>query len=136
MAAAIQAEQKDAALQDDRVSRKRRYVTALERRLGARFLDGLCTFKGSYSRLRRAPPRPGDLKESDRDVGSVAARVSMFANMNDHEAVDLFEPNPNPDRSRSRSRSRSPIASSSPSPSPNQAVELFRAIDGPPLFDG
>ena len=75
-------------------------MTAIEKRLGARFVDGLCKFKGSYSRFRRAPPKPGDLKESDRDVGSVAARVSMFANMNDHEAV-----------------------------------ELFRELDGPPLFD-
>ena len=75
-------------------------MAAIEKRLGARFVDGLCKFKGSYSRFRRAPPKPGDLKESDRDVGSVAARVSMFANMNDHEAV-----------------------------------ELFRELDGPPLFD-
>ena len=67
-------------------------MAAIEKRLGARFVDGLCKFKGSYSRFRRAPPKPGDLKESDRDVGSVAARVSMFANMNDHEAVELFEP--------------------------------------------
>ena len=75
-------------------------MAAIEKRLGARFVDGLCKFKGSYSRFRRAPPKPGDLNESDRDVGSVAARVSMFANMNDHEAV-----------------------------------ELFRELDGPPLFD-
>ena len=77
LAAAIQAEMKDAALQDDRVARKQRYVTAIEKRLGARFVDGLCKFKGSYSRFRRAPPKPGDLKESDRDVGSVAARLGI-----------------------------------------------------------
>ena len=114
-------------------------MAAIEKRLGARFVDGLCKFKGSYSRFRRAPPKPGDLNESDRDVGSVAARVSMFANMNDHEAVELFEPypnpNPNPNRSPSPSPSPIPIPSPNPSPSPNQAVELFRELDGPPLFD-
>ena len=89
LATAIQAEEKDAGLQDDRVARKQRYVTALEKKLGGRFLEGLFKFKGSYSKFRCAP-KAGDLKATDLDVGSVAARVSMFANINDHEAVDLF----------------------------------------------
>jgi hypothetical protein len=89
LAAAIQAEEKDAGLQDDRLARKQRYVTALEKKLGGRFLEGLFKFKGSYSKFRCAP-KAGDLKPTDMDVGSVAARVSMFANMNDHEAEDLF----------------------------------------------
>ena len=86
LAAAIQAEEKDAGLQDDRVARKQRYVTALEKKLGGRLLEGLFKFKGSYSRFRCAP-KAGELKATDLDVGSVAVRASMFANPN---------PNPNP----------------------------------------
>ena len=57
-------------------------VTALEKKLGGKFLEGLFKFKGSYSKFRCAP-KAGDLKATDLDVGSVAARVSMCANIND-----------------------------------------------------
>ena len=71
----------------------------MEKKLGGRLLEGLFKFKGSYSRFRCAP-KAGELKATDLDVGSVAVRASMFANVNDHAAV-----------------------------------ELFRALDGPPVFD-
>ena len=71
MAAAIQAEEKDAGLQDDRLARKQRYVTALEKKLGGRFLEGLFKFKGSYSKFRCAP-KAGDLKPTDMDVDKPA----------------------------------------------------------------
>ena len=70
------------------MARKQRYVTALEKKLGGRLLEGLFKFKGSYSRFRCAP-KAGELKATDLDVGSVAVRASMFANPNPN-------PNPNP----------------------------------------
>ena len=70
------------------MARKQRYVTALEKKLGGRLLEGLFKFKGSYSRFRCAP-KAGELKATDLDVSSVAVRASMFANPNPN-------PNPNP----------------------------------------